>query len=92
MRFTAYCRLVNGVSDIEKIETLPAMSINLKFLNVGSAAALATTVTGIPLSRHKSKGWVRAARDCNRVYPRRVSRSSGLRASTRAKYLKIRDL
>lgn len=33
------------------------MSMNLKFLNVGSAAALATTVTGIPLSRRdKSKG------------------------------------
>ena len=28
------------------------MSMNLRFLNVGSAAALATTVTGIPLSTH----------------------------------------
>lgn len=34
-----------------KVEKLPPISMNLKDLNVGSAAALATTVTGIPLSK-----------------------------------------
>ena len=50
---------VSEASNTGKIElALPAMSINLMFLSAGSAAALATTVTGIPLSRHGgSKGW-----------------------------------
>jgi hypothetical protein len=36
----------------EGIGKLPPMSMNLRLLNVGSAAALATTVTGISLSSH----------------------------------------
>lgn len=36
----------------EKTGKIPPMSTNLKFLNVGSAAALAITVTGIPLLKH----------------------------------------
>lgn len=49
----------------EKIAKSPPMSMNLRFLNVGSAAALATTVTGIPLQRHSSgsEDVQRAARD-----------------------------
>ena len=96
---------MGGVSGIGKIEILPPMSMNLRFLNVGSAAALVMTVTDIPLSRHgepgsrSPDGWAGVARDWNLAGklsppidpPNFTPKFVRFSGFTRVKYLEIRE-
>ena len=57
-----------AIQSIGKIDTLPPISMNLKFLTVGSAAALAITVTDIPLEKASPNGELHVIGKCNRVH------------------------